>query len=81
MLRQEVTPIPLIHNCFDVLGFRFGNVAYCTDVNKIPPESWPLLEGLDVLVLDALRHRPHMAHFCIEEALEVVRPYVPGRRT
>ncbi len=72
VLGQEVTPIPLIHNCFDVLGFRFGNVAYCTDVNKIPPESWPLLEGLDVLVLDALRHRPHMAHFCIEEALEVV---------
>ena len=48
-------PIRLEHGQFRVLGFRFGNIAYCTDTNGIPPESWPLLEGLDVLMLDALR--------------------------
>jgi len=79
VLDQEVTPIPLIHNYFNVLGFRMGNIAYCTDVNKIPPESWPLLEGLDVLVLDALRIRPHVAHFCLEEALEVIDKVKPSR--
>lgn len=79
VLGEEVTPIPLIHNHFNVLGFRIGNVAYCTDVNKIPPESWPRLQGLDVLVLDALRHRPHIAHFSMEEALEVIDKVKPGR--
>ena len=56
---------------FDVLGFRFGNVAYCTDANAIPPESMELLRGLDVLVLDALRPRGHATHFSLEEAVEV----------
>jgi phosphoribosyl 1,2-cyclic phosphate phosphodiesterase len=55
-----------------VYGFRIGNVAYCTDVNKIPKESWPLLENLDVLVLDALRPKPHPGHFSLDEALEVI---------
>ena len=59
MLGQRVMPIPLIHGRFNVLGFRIGDVAYCTDVSQIPDESWPLLEGLDVLVLDALRPKPH----------------------
>ena len=53
VLGESITPIPLIHAHFNVLGFRIGDVAYCTDVNKIPKESWPRLEGLDVLVLDA----------------------------
>lgn len=77
VLGQQVTPIPLIHNYFNVLGFRIDNVAYCTDVNKIPKESWPLLEGLDVLVLDALRPRSHIAHFSVEEALEVISRVQP----
>jgi phosphoribosyl 1,2-cyclic phosphate phosphodiesterase len=72
VLGERVAPIPLIHAHFNVLGFRIGDVAYCTDVNKIPKESWPLLEGLEVLVLDALRHKPHPGHFSLDEALEVV---------
>ena len=44
-----------IHGQFNVFGFRIGDVAYCTDVSEIPERSWPLLEGLDVLVIDALR--------------------------
>jgi phosphoribosyl 1,2-cyclic phosphate phosphodiesterase len=54
-----------------VLGFRVGNVAYCTDVNAIPDASWPLLENLEVLVLDALRPRPHVTHFSLQEAIAI----------
>lgn len=74
VLGTRVTPIPLKHGPrFDVLGFRFGNVAYCTDTNEIPEESYSRLEGLDVLILDALRHRSHVTHFSIEEAIEVAQ--------
>jgi phosphoribosyl 1,2-cyclic phosphate phosphodiesterase len=76
---QRVVPIPLIHAQYEVYGFRIDDVAYCTDVSKIPPESWPLLEGLRVLVLDALRFKPHMAHFSISEALEVIDRVKPAR--
>ena len=62
-----------------MLGFRVGNLAYCTDVSSIPAESWPLLEGLDVLILDALRHQPHPTHLSLSEALEVVRKLEPKR--
>jgi phosphoribosyl 1,2-cyclic phosphate phosphodiesterase len=72
VLDQTLVPIPLLHATLNVLGFRIGNTAYCTDVSEIPERSWPLLEGLDVLVLDALRFRPHPAHFTIDEALEVI---------
>jgi phosphoribosyl 1,2-cyclic phosphate phosphodiesterase len=78
-LGQLVTPIPLIHAHFDVLGFRIGDVAYCTDVSQIPRESWPRLEGLRVLVLDALRFKPHPAHFGLEQALDVIRQFEPER--
>ena len=55
ILGQSILPIRLDHGRFRVLGFRFGDLAYCTDVNNIPDESWPLLRGLDTLVLDAFR--------------------------
>lgn len=72
-LGQRITPIPLVHARFDVFGFRVGNVAYCTDVSRIPDASWPLLEGLDVLILDALRPtKPHPSHFSLGQALEAV---------
>jgi phosphoribosyl 1,2-cyclic phosphate phosphodiesterase len=69
LLGTTVTPLRLRHGVFDVLGFRFGNVAYCTDTNCIPDETWPLLEGLDVLVLDCLRFTRHPTHFSLDEAL------------
>lgn len=73
LLGQRVIPIPLMHGRLEVFGFRFDNVAYCTDVNHIPDESWPLLENLDVLILDTLRDgAPHSTHFNLEQALEVV---------
>ena len=73
------TPIPLFHGKASILGFRVGNLAYCTDASGIPDASWPLLEGLDVLVLDALQETKHPTHFSIGEALEVVRRVRPGR--
>lgn len=66
------TPISLIHGGAPILGFRVGDVAYCTDASEIPDESWPLLEGLDLLVLDALQPMKHPTHFTIDEALAVV---------
>jgi phosphoribosyl 1,2-cyclic phosphate phosphodiesterase len=62
-------PIPLIHGHVNVLGFRIGPLAYCTDVSRIPEESFDLLRGVDTLVLDALQPGPHPAHFSLPEAL------------
>ena len=70
-LGLRVVPLRLEHGRFRVLGFRFGNVAYCTDTNRIPEESLALLQGLDVLILDALRPRPHVTHFSLGEAIEL----------
>lgn len=69
ILGVRVTPVPLRHGRFEAYGYRFGNIAYCTDTNGIPPESETLLEGLDVLILDCLRRRPHVAHFSLDEAV------------
>lgn len=76
----SVTPIPLLHGKMPVLGFRVGNFAYCTDVSEIPDGSWPLLEGLDVLILDALRRRPHPTHFNLDQAVDHARR-IGARRT
>lgn len=69
----RVRPIPLQHGPLPVLGFRVGDVAYCSDCNAIPDESRPLLRDLDVLVLDALRRRPHPTHYNLEQAIEEAR--------
>ena len=76
---SAITPIPLQHGRYSSLGFRFGNVAYCTDTNGIPETSRALLQGLDVLILDGLRHRPHPTHFSLEEAVETARQMQPRR--
>jgi phosphoribosyl 1,2-cyclic phosphate phosphodiesterase len=80
VLGARVMPVRMLHGPrFEVLGFRIGNVAYCTDVNQIPTESMALLTGLDALVLDALRARPHATHFSLDEAIEVARRLAPRR--
>lgn len=73
----KVIPVPLLHGRRPILGFRFGTFAYLTDCNGIPDASWPLLDGLDVLVLDALRHRPHPTHFSVRESLDAVERLQP----
>jgi phosphoribosyl 1,2-cyclic phosphate phosphodiesterase len=78
VLGARITPIPMRHGPrFDVLGFRIGNVAYCTDTNGIPRASMALLSGLDCLVLDALRPTGHATHFGLDEAIEVARQLSP----
>lgn len=80
ILGTRVVPLRLRHGTFDVLGFRFGDLAYCTDTNHIPDETWPLLAGLDTLVLDCLRETRHPTHFSLDEALAVAAR-VGARRT
>ncbi len=72
LLGTTVQPIRLHHGRLPVLGFRIGDVAYCTDVSEIPEPSWPLLEGLEVLIIDALREKPHPTHFSVDQSLEVI---------
>jgi phosphoribosyl 1,2-cyclic phosphate phosphodiesterase len=64
-----ILPVPIRHGGRPVLGFRIGRFAYLTDCNAIPDASWALLDGLDVIVLGALRQRPHPTHFSVDEAL------------
>ena len=73
LLGVPIQPIPLLHGELPVLGFRFGRLAYCTDCSRIPDESFALLQGLDVMVLDALRRRPHPTHFNLEAAVEAAQ--------
>jgi hypothetical protein len=64
-----------------VLGFRVGNLAYCTDVSFIPEPSFELLKNLDVLVLDALQHKKHTTHFSLEQAMEAAGGSARSRRS
>ncbi len=79
VLGERVLPIRLEHGPFPVLGYRVGPLAYCTDVSRIPESSLAMLEGLDVLVLDALRYDPHPTHFSLSEALAVAASLKPRR--
>ena len=78
--RRTVIPVPLRHGTLPILGYRVGAFAYLTDCNEIPDVSWPLLRDLDVLVLDALRHRRHSTHFNVEQAVDVAAR-IGARRT
>jgi phosphoribosyl 1,2-cyclic phosphate phosphodiesterase len=73
----EVIPVPVMHGRLPILGYRFGSIAYLTDVKSIPESSMPLLEGLDVLILTALRRTPHPAHLSLDEALVVAESIHP----
>jgi len=75
----RVVPVPLWHGRMPVLGFRFGSVAYLTDCNRLDDAAWEIVEGVDTLVIDALRDRPHSTHFSVQEALEVVARIKPRR--
>lgn len=73
----EFLPVPVRHGSGECHGFRFGRNAYLTDHSEIPEESMPLLEGLDVLFLDALRYKPHPTHSTIDESLRTVERLKP----
>ncbi len=69
LLGREVVPVPVRHGDMEVYGYRLGSFAYVTDCNIIPEASFRLLEGVEVLILDALRYRPHSTHFSVAEAV------------
>jgi phosphoribosyl 1,2-cyclic phosphate phosphodiesterase len=75
----SVQPIPINHGTLPIIGYRIGTVAYLTDVKTLPDESMPLLLGLDILVLTALRQFHHPAHMTLDEALAMVDLLKPRR--
>lgn len=70
---REIVPVPIRHGERLILGYRIGPLAYLTDCSGIPDTSWPLLAGVDVAVLGALRDRPHPTHFTLGQAVEAAR--------
>jgi phosphoribosyl 1,2-cyclic phosphate phosphodiesterase len=72
-------PIRLIHGESEIYGYRFGAAAYLTDHSEIPQASFHQLEGLDILFLDALRHKPHPTHSTVENSLRIVDRVKPKR--
>jgi len=68
---SQVQPVPVIHGETEIYGYRIGSMAYLTDFSAVPDSSLPLLQGLDVLFLDALRHKPHPTHSTVERSLEI----------
>jgi len=84
------TPLRLMHGRREILGFRVdyskndvhaspASIAYCTDVSGIPPQTYSLLQDLDVLVIDALRYRHHPTHMTVDQALEAIDQIKPRR--
>ena len=73
----SIQPIYVYHGKLPVLAFRFGDFAYVTDTNRIPTEGMERLQQLDILVLDALRHKAHPTHFNLSQALEVIEKLQP----
>jgi phosphoribosyl 1,2-cyclic phosphate phosphodiesterase len=75
----EFLPIPILHGKQTIYGFRFGGAAYLTDHSEIPESSMEQLRGLDVLFLDALRHKPHPTHSTVERSVKTVEQLAPRR--
>ena len=69
---SRIVPLPVMHLKLPVFGFRFGNFSYITDANFIPDETMALLEGTEILVLNALQREAHISHFNLDQALNVI---------
>lgn len=80
VLGADVRPLRLMHGPnYQVLGFRIGQIAYCTDTSHIPEASFEVLAGCEVLIIDGLRHQPHPTHFHVEAALEAIGRVRPNK--
>ena len=79
VLGHTIVPIVVMHGQLPVYAYRFGRFAYVTDCNTIPAESMRQLQGIDTLILDALRHKPHPTHFTISQALAIITELQPRR--
>ena len=74
---REVLPVTVFHGRLPILGYRFGDLAYVTDAKEIPSDSLNLLRDLDILVLNALRERPHPTHLSLSEAVAIIEDVRP----
>ena len=74
-----VTPVEILHGSLSILGYRIADVAYITDCSEVPPESLRLLEGIRLLIIGALREKPHPTHFTISQAIELSERVKPER--
>lgn len=73
-----VTPVPILHYKLPILGFKFGErLAYVTDCKTMPQETVQALKGVDTLVINALRHKEHLSHLNLQQALELVKQINP----
>ncbi|MBL7915662.1 MAG: MBL fold metallo-hydrolase [Bacteroidia bacterium] len=75
----DFLPVPVLHYRLPVLGFRIGDFTYITDANHITEQSMSLIRGSKILVINALRREPHVSHFTLEEALEVIGKLGPEK--
>ena len=83
----RITPITLMHGKLPILGYRFDYpsnpgplpLAYCTDTSNIPEDTYAHLDGVETLIVDALRHRPHRTHFTVDEAIAAAERIGPSR--
>lgn len=76
----KITPLIVDHGSLPILGFKIFNMAYLTDCNHIPRETYKSLKNLDLLVLDALQHKRHRTHYTLEKAIEVAR-FIGAKKT
>ncbi len=75
----EFETLPVIHGDKYTVGYKFADIAYIPDAKKIPPETLEKLYKLDILIIDALRHKQHTTHMTVEESIELVKMVKPGR--
>lgn len=75
----EVIPLPVLHGKLPIFGYRIGSMAYITDCSFMPKDTLRRLYGVETLIINALRPKPHMSHFNLEEALAVIAKVNPKR--
>lgn len=73
----EVLPVRVNHYLLDILGFRIGELGYITDAKVVPDDTVEAMKGVDTLVINALRHKPHISHITLDEALELISRIKP----
>lgn len=79
VLGRKVLPLKIMHGMMEILGFRIGDLAYCTDVKTVPEETLEKLHGLETLIVGCLRYDPHPTHMGLSEVLELVEEIRPKR--
>jgi phosphoribosyl 1,2-cyclic phosphate phosphodiesterase len=79
LFRVRVEPVEILHGRLRIYGYVFGSFAYLTDCSHIPDETREKVKGKDVLIIGALRYRPHPTHFSLDEALAAIEELKPGQ--